>query len=509
MKELEREPVSDSIKNDSILKEINLKLNGDQQLILRTAMVSSLGRIRELQNLILTAPIEQKLEEIIPSDPDLLKIMHGEDNLLTQSKKEIICDGVIEYFKKKDEVEILILAYKKKFPDHQDFQSSYEILRNYHSDRVSKKTSNSFPTERRSATTPGDIGKKTSPETSRALPARKSPTTILENTGKKTSFEKLEPGGPYCPDFYINRKTKEEEIQVALKRFPVLLWGPRRFGKTWLFSHLINFKDIFFEDYQIVEIDLLEYVDEEKKVLKSMDNFLLELAKKIVEELNFPENLVSVAWNERNNFNRMKALLNNILPKINNKKLILAIDHFEEMPVADSFFQILRGWKGKGHKKPWSHFQVLLIARSTTPALLGSENIKDFGKVIEMEDFDKEQISELKNRYELSYSEKDIERIMELIGGHPFLVKLLMYNAAKENMSLDELLDPSIKMYRKYLSETYDDLLQEEDLRKAFSKIASNSSFHLEYKTYQRLYSAGLINSSGNEPRYKIYKFHL
>ncbi len=111
------------------MKEINLKLNGDQYLSLREAMVNSLERILDLQDLLRASPIEQKLDKIIPNDPELLKIIRGEHDLLTQSKKENICGGVIDYFEKKEEVGILIFAYYNKRPDHQDFQELYNLLK--------------------------------------------------------------------------------------------------------------------------------------------------------------------------------------------------------------------------------------------------------------------------------------------------------------------------------------------------------------------------------------------
>ncbi len=110
------------------MKEINLKLNGDQQLSLREAMVDSLGRIPDLRDLLLASPIEQKLEKIISNDSELLKIIDGEDHLLTQSKKENICDRVIDYFNNRDEIETLISAYEKTSPKHQNFQSLYELI---------------------------------------------------------------------------------------------------------------------------------------------------------------------------------------------------------------------------------------------------------------------------------------------------------------------------------------------------------------------------------------------
>ncbi len=123
------ELVPDSTKNDLTLEEVNLKLTGSQQLSLRKAMVNSLGRIRDLQDLLLSSPIEKDITVVIPNDPELLKIIRGESYLLTEEKKENICDEVINYFERKDEVRILISAYQSKLPNHQDFQERYNLLK--------------------------------------------------------------------------------------------------------------------------------------------------------------------------------------------------------------------------------------------------------------------------------------------------------------------------------------------------------------------------------------------
>ncbi len=106
-----------------------MKLDGDLSINLRQAMVKSLGQIGDIRDLLLASPIDERLEEIIPDDPDLLRIINGDPYLLTISKQEIICRRVIEHFNRKDKIEDLISAYHKKCPDHQDFLKVYKFAK--------------------------------------------------------------------------------------------------------------------------------------------------------------------------------------------------------------------------------------------------------------------------------------------------------------------------------------------------------------------------------------------
>jgi hypothetical protein len=58
------------------------------------------------------------------------------------------------------------------------------------------------------------------------------------------------------------------------------------------------------------------------------------------------------------------------------------------------------------------------------------------GISIEIDEFSADRIQVLATKHQLNWTQPEIDRLMELIGGHPFLVRLLMFEAASHNIDL-------------------------------------------------------------------------
>jgi hypothetical protein len=58
------------------------------------------------------------------------------------------------------------------------------------------------------------------------------------------------------------------------------------------------------------------------------------------------------------------------------------------------------------------------------------------GISIEIDAFRADRIELLTTKHQLNWTNPEIDRLMELIGGHPFLVRLVMFEAASKSIDL-------------------------------------------------------------------------
>ena len=328
------------------------------------------------------------------------------------------------------------------------------------------------------------------------------------------------PGAAFDSYWYIGR---EEEEAIAMNNLnipgaPVMIWGPRRFGKTWLFKYVISqLRKNDEESLKIVEIDLKSLSQE---TLSSIDGLLHHLGEQIIEELQGPnhQSLVTDIWKgpgtPSTKLNRLME--NHILPGVK-ERLILAIDRADAVwgsPPQGDFYNLLHGWSDSTDEL-WSRLRLLLTG-STTPTLLtDGVNASLFSKIppIRLSDLNDNQIRELAERYDLKYNQTDIDCLFSKVGGHPFLVRLVMHAAGLRNKTISEILDPrqfdQIGL-TQYLEEIRQ-WLAGNKLIDVMRNVLINPNDYLDPDVEERLFKAGLIEwqENGYRIRYSIYEAYL
>jgi hypothetical protein len=119
------------------------------------------------------------------------------------------------------------------------------------------------------------------------------------------------------------------------------------------------------------------------------------------------------------------------------------VDNIFKYPYRDSFFGTLRGWHNRRATHPaWNAFN-LVIAHSTEPALFIQDlNQSPFnvGTPFRLGDFDREEIRWLNRGHGSPLKgAEDLERLIRLVGGHPFLVRQALYAMATRNDTINHL----------------------------------------------------------------------
>ncbi|MDX2214171.1 MAG: AAA-like domain-containing protein [Oculatellaceae cyanobacterium bins.114] len=209
-----------------------------------------------------------------------------------------------------------------------------------------------------------------------------------------------------------------------------------------------------------------------------------------------------------------------LLRELNNP-LVLAVDEvdrvFEYPELTQDFLSLLRTWYEAAAEQPiWQKLR-LVIAHSTEAYVSLKLNQSPFnvGLPIQLVGLSRLQIDELMQRYELEQigiSLSDLEPLLALIGGHPYLLQLAFYYLKVERLPLTTLLEyasTQAGIYSSHLHRHWHVLRQQPELLAALQQVTTASSaVQLDAATAYILEGMGLIYLAGNEatPSCELYR---
>jgi AAA-like domain/Sigma-70, region 4 len=306
-------------------------------------------------------------------------------------------------------------------------------------------------------------------------------------------------------NFYIERPPIESLCQETILQPGALISikASRQMGKTSLMAKIIKYGEE--QNYKIVNLTLQLA---EKKVFSSLDTFLKWFCIYITYKLGL-ENRLDDYWQEYRGLkvNCTDYLEEYLLPKIE-QPLILAIDEldvvFQYEEIASDFLAMLRTWHEYSKSgNIWKKLR-LIICHSTEAYIPLDINQSPFnvGLVINLPEFTYEQVDELTKRYGLNWGKSEIEKLMKLVGGHPYLVRLGLYHIARKNITLEDLLQTATKetsIYSDHLRRQLWILSKYPELIKAL-KTVLNSSQAVALKPIDsfKLHGIGLVKYQNN-----------
>jgi AAA-like domain/CHAT domain len=136
-----------------------------------------------------------------------------------------------------------------------------------------------------------------------------------------------------------------------------------------------------------------------------------------------------------------KYLLNDSEPP-----LVLAIDNFDRVfqyrDIETDFCGLLRGWHERSKiKKQWEKLRLIVVHSQESYAERDiNQSPFNVGLPIALGEFTPIQVKELAALHGLIWTEAELERLMGLIGGHPYMVRTALYYIASGDFSLEEFL---------------------------------------------------------------------
>ncbi len=314
---------------------------------------------------------------------------------------------------------------------------------------------------------------------------------------------------------YVERPPIEKYCYEAILTPGALLRikAPRQMGKTSLMVKIARYAEQ--QGYQTVFVSF-QLADE--VVLTDVNKFMQWFCASISHQLHLPNQLANY-WDEAlgSNLNCTVYFEEYLLDKVNNA-LIIGLDEvdriFQYREVAENFFFLLRSWHEKARfRSIWGKIRFVLL-HSTEFFVSLNINLSPFnvGQVIQLQEFSPEQVMELARRYELNWNTEQVHQLMNMVGGHPYLIQQAFECISRESIPVEQFLATApteAGYYGDHLRGLLLNLRQHPELATAFIEVVTaEKPVQLEPILTYKLNSMGLVQLQGNEvlPRCELYR---
>lgn len=219
--------------------------------------------------------------------------------------------------------------------------------------------------------------------------------------------------------------------------------APQQFGKTSLMTRTLAWA----RDKQLSGTILSLHLAD-AAVLSNLDRFLRWFCAVITQNLQLP-NQVDDHWDTifGSSYNCTRYFESCLLPQMN-APLVLALDGvdilFHYPAIASDFFGMLRAWYekaryGNSTSNAWQQLRLMVVYSTEIYSLPDlNQSLFNVGLSVELSAFTREQVLDLTQRYGLEQTEC-VERLMELLGGNPYLTQLTLYHMSIQEISLEQL----------------------------------------------------------------------
>lgn len=315
--------------------------------------------------------------------------------------------------------------------------------------------------------------------------------------------------------FYIERRPIEVQVCEEIKKPGALIRikGPKQMGKTSLMARILHHSDQ--QGYKTVPLSF-ELAD--GKIFTDLDKFLRWFCAAVGRRLQLPNRLDDY-WDDifGSNFNCTAYFEEYLLAQIDSP-LVLGLDEvhrvFDYPDIATDFLALLRVWHEEAkNREIWKKLRLIVVHTTEVYVKIPvSQSPFNVGLPIELSDFSPEQIQDLAQRHGLHWTTGQIEELMQIVGGHPYLVRLALYQVAKQKMTWEQLLQTAATEagpYRDHLRRNLWILQQHPELANSFCQVVMNPEpVRLESTMAFQLQSMGLVHLEGNEVRvrYDLYR---
>ena len=324
-----------------------------------------------------------------------------------------------------------------------------------------------------------------------------------------------QPSGTVALDskYYIERVADQKCYQNLNTKYTLIrIKAPRQYGKTSLLSRIIlKAKE---QNFQVVSFNFQEF---DKSILEDLDKLLNYLCRMIAYKLRIKVDLDEMILEMFTSKMRAITYIEEILSSIENP-FVLAIDEvdrlFEYQDVSNEFFGLIRSWHEKSKTEVlWEKIKIVL-SHSTEPLLgindLNQSPFHNVGLGIELEPFSKKEILDLSLRHQIKL-ENELENFMKLLGGHPYLSRLVIYTMVERKISFNEILKHaycSKSIFLDHIKRYLWIIKSNPRLKETITELLKNKQCHDDYSCYT-LEATGLIRNRLNKPEFSCELYQV
>ena len=258
--------------------------------------------------------------------------------------------------------------------------------------------------------------------------------------------EKQQDYQTYIKD-YVKRPPLEENCLKVLQQEQSLLRirAPHNSGKTrlvnWLVHHLKQ------DNYQPVIIDC----EEEKATIDlSCEDLLLSICRTITQELKINESLLDKFWSRPGTpAQKTRRYLEEYVLQPSANPLVFVFEKFDTIleteTIGNEICGILRSWHER-RSQPWRKLRLIIIHSTEFYSNYDfyASPLIGVGYVASLSDFNAEQVLSFAQVNGINWTLSDVNKVMNLVGGNPYLIKLILVKLQEGN-SLEKVLDDALQ----------------------------------------------------------------
>jgi hypothetical protein len=252
-------------------------------------------------------------------------------------------------------------------------------------------------------------------------------------------------GGPVRLEspFYISRIHDETcKQRMVEKGRTILIRGSRQIGKTSLLARL--YQHAMDSKVRCVYVDFRAFGTQQ---MKDLETLLLALGNQIFDDLS-PNNPPEAVWTPARSAgqNLTRYLQTEVIgARAEPLVLVMEVDRLFGFPeYRDEFFGLVRFWHDRRAFEAKLAWLNLVLAYSTeTSTFIKTQHQSPFnvGDVFELDDFSRQQLVDLNAKHGNPLkNDSEIDQLMELVGGHPFLVRQSLYELTSSKTSVADLI---------------------------------------------------------------------
>ena len=317
--------------------------------------------------------------------------------------------------------------------------------------------------------------------------------------------------------FYVRREADDDvERSMLTAGSTIIVKGPRQVGKSSLIARALKRANERGQHGVYVDFQLVD-----EKYLRTLGDVFWYLAGRMSRALSTHLRPADV-WNRKDDSIGEKEGITEFIREAvladKGISIVLVVDEVDRLfnrEYRDDFFATVRGWHNyRAIDDRWIGLN-LLLAHAIDPALwIGDLNQSPFnvGDRVRLHDFTSLQVRDLNARHGSPLkTDGEIESLMDLVGGHPYLVRHALYLTSVGKSTLEELVHSAADdqgPFGDHLRSRLWSLRDNTRLQRAIADVIRDGTCADEYD-FQALVSGGFICGDSRdrvEMRCELYR---
>jgi len=280
--------------------------------------------------------------------------------------------------------------------------------------------------------------------------------------------------------------------------------APRQMGKSSLLSRTLGFAK--YKGYQVAH---LYFQQADSDIFDDLDLFLQWFCASIASELDMDDNIEQYWQGVLGSKNKCTKYFQRYLLTVKESPLVLGLDEvdliFQYPKIAADFFGLLRAWHEKAKNEDvWKKLRLVIVhSKEVYIPLNINQSPFNVGLPIELTDLTLPQIADLVQRHQLTWQPEQVEQLLLLTGGHPYLVRQALYQIARGRINWQNFLQQAPTeegIYGDHLRRQLGNLKEDPELLEAYRElVSSNRPLQLDSQIAFKLRSIGLVKFVGNQ----------